>query len=73
MYICVSRNEKGKVNRALYYYKNLGRSRCYRRSFPLQEGNSNFDLLKYKRKENAQDLCDFVNEVLGENFEVVNL
>ena len=73
MYICVSKNEKGIVNRALYYSKDLGRARFYRQSFPLQEANANLELLKYKRKANARNSCDFVNEVFGENFEVANL
>jgi len=73
MYICVSRNKKGKVDRALYYNKKLGRVRVYRQSFPLQEANANFELLKYKRKANARNSCDFVNKSFGENFEVANL
>lgn len=63
-YICV--NEKEDI--ALYYLKSLGKRSIYRQSLPLQpfyfEGkdiNKDLKLFEYKRKENAQKLCDDIN------------
>ena len=68
MYICISKNEQGIADRAIYYSKQIGRSRCYRNGYPLSPFG--LALFKYKKRENAQKLCDTINKALGENFEV---
>lgn len=67
-YVCVS--EEGDI--ALYYLKNLGKSRVYRQAYPLkplyfendfggEDLTKGLKLYEYKRKENAQKLCDDIN------------
>ncbi len=63
-YICV--NEKRDT--ALYYSKSLGKRRIYRQAYPLkpfyfngEDITKGLKLYKYKRKSNAQKLCDDIN------------
>ena len=76
IYICV--NEE--TNRALYYLKSLGRRRIYRQFYPLKPYwfngkniNKGLKLFTYKKKENAQKLCDDINSRTGQNFKPVLL
>ena len=70
-YICV--NEYEEI--ALYYLKDIGRRRVYRQSFPLEpfyfngeDINKSLKLFKYKRKSNAQKLCDYINSIQSMKF-----
>lgn len=71
IFICVDKEHES----ALYYLKSLGRKRIYRQSYPLQpyifngkDINKGLKLFTYKKKENAQKLCDNINERTGQNF-----
>ena len=76
IYICVEK----ETNSALYYLKSLGRRRIYRQFYPLQpywfngeDVNKGLKLFTYKKKENAQKLCDDINSRTGQNFKPVLL
>ena len=76
IYICVEE----KTSSALYYLKSLGRRRIYRQSYPLEpyifkgeDINKGLKLFTYKKKENAQKLCDDINSRTGQNFKPVLL
>lgn len=76
MYICVEK----ETNSALYYLKDLGRRRIYRQTYPLEsfmfkgkDINKGLILFTYKRKENAQKLCDDINNRTGQNFKPIIL
>lgn len=71
MYICVEE----KTSSALYYLKSLGRRRVYRQKYPSEpiifKGkniNKGMKLFAYKKKENAQKLCDDINSRTGQKF-----
>lgn len=82
MYICVEKNKKeynylGEYvkesgERALYYSREIGRSRIYRQSYP-ECGYKGLKLLTYKKKENAQKECDYINSITDSNYEVVEI
>lgn len=64
--------------RALYYSSDIGKHRIYRQSYPLQplyfnevDINKNLELFTFETKEEAQEFCDAVNEVHGDDFQVV--
>lgn len=68
-WICTSEEkDENHPKRVLYYLKSLGRRRVYRRSF--HGTDKEMVMFKYKRKKNAQDLCDYVNKVYNDNFKV---
>lgn len=74
IYICVEK----ETDSALYYLKDLGRRRIYRQTYPLEpfifkgkDINKGLKLFTYKRKENAQKLCDDINSRTGQNFKPV--
>lgn len=76
MYICVEQNK----NKALYYATNIGRTRVYRQSYPLEhymfngkDINKGLKLLTYKNKNNAQKLCNEINKEFNSNYEVVEV
>ena len=54
--------------RALYYSTDIGRRRVYRSSYPHHD--CKFKLFKYKRKSNAEKLCNEINEAYGDTFYV---
>lgn len=86
MYICVEKimnlseildeNFLGKytVSRcnALYYSREIGRSRIYRQSYS-ECGYKGLRLLTYKNKKNAQKECDYINSITDSNYEVVEI
>lgn len=62
--------------RALYYSSDIGTHRIYRSSFPIEpyyfkdvDINKKLKLLKYNTIEEAQSICDEINEVYGDDFE----
>lgn len=73
-YICVDKEREI----ALYYSKKLGKRRIYRQSYPLKpyifngkDINKGLILFKYRRKQNAQKLCDDINKSTGQNFQAI--
>lgn len=61
--------------RALYYSEDVGKHRVYRQSYPLEPNywgltdlNENMELFEFDNKEEAQELCDEINEVYKDNF-----
>ena len=69
MYICVEKNKNGEIENALYYLKKIGRRRIYRQSYP-KPSYTGLVLFTYKKKENAQELCDYVNYQTGSKYKV---
>lgn len=79
-YICVAPSKEvfdvnGKSlgiekKRALYYAKDVGRRKIYRRTY-LEPDSMVFKLLKYKTKKYAQKVCEAVNEAYNDNFSPV--
>lgn len=77
-FICESdakpaKNFKGEVigtieKRALYYDKNIGRKRVYRRDF--DEESKNWKILKFRTEEEAKSMCDEINEAYNDDFKV---
>ena len=64
--------------RALYYSIDVGKHRIYRSSMPLEpfyfngkDINKCLELLVYSTKKEAQEVCDEINEVYGDNFSPV--
>ena len=82
MYICVQKskeefdvdgNSLGQSgDNALYYLRELGTRRIYRQSYPKPEAKG-LMLYKYKRKINAQKLCDYINQFDNNNYEVIEI
>lgn len=82
MYICVEKaKEVFNVNgeslgkgsdSALYYLKDLGRRRIYRQTYPTPQYKG-LKLFTYKRKENAQKLCDYTNSIFNSKYEVFEI
>ena len=75
VYICTAKSKRAigrNGERALYYNKTLHRKTIYISSYPIATDRT-FRLFKYKEKENAQKLCNRVNEMCGDNFEVREL
>lgn len=65
---------------ALYYLKSLGRKRIYRQKYPLEpfifngaDINKGLKLFTYNTKKKAQELCDYTNEKIGSNYQVVEI
>lgn len=63
--------------RALYYSKSIGKHRVYRSSYPLKpyifrgkDINRGLNLLVFNTLKKAQQLCDEINNVYGDNFMV---
>lgn len=61
--------------RALYYSKSVGKHRIYRSSYPLKpyifrgkDINKDLNLLVFNTPKEAQNLCDEINNVYGDNF-----
>lgn len=52
---------------AIYYARDIGRRRNYRQTYPVPM-YKNLVLKTFKRKQNAQKLCDYTNENFGNNF-----
>ena len=79
MYICVEKSHKEynyygdyvkeSGENALYYAKEIGRSRIYRQSYP-ECRYKGLKLFTYKRKDNAQKLCDLMNRMTNSFYEV---
>ncbi len=62
--------------RALYYSSDVGKHRIYRNSYPVEpyyfrgvDINKKLKLLKYKTIQEAQSICDEINEHYKDNFE----
>lgn len=72
MYICVEKNEEGKIENALYYSTQIGKRRIYRQIYPkpMYKG---LRLFTYKNRKNAQELCDYTNEQFGNHYEVIEV
>lgn len=61
--------------RALYYSTDIGKNRIYRSTMPLEpfyingkDTNECLELLVYDTEKEAQEVCDEINEVYGDNF-----
>ena len=54
--------------RALFYSYAIGKRRIYRSSYPVPSDKT-FRLFAYKKIENAQLLCDVINEAYNDDFE----
>lgn len=77
-YICTApekevKNFKGESlgiqgERGLFYHKNIGKHRCYRHL--LEDEDIETRLLEFKSKEEAQALCDKINEAYNDNFKI---
>lgn len=57
---------------ALYYSTKIGRRRVYRQTYPTPF-YKDLKLFTYKKKENAQKLCDEINKAYNDNYEVVKI
>lgn len=64
--------------RALYYSKDIGKHRIYRQSYPIEPEyfkgkniNRNMELLTFKDRYKAQELCDEINEIYNDNFKAI--
>lgn len=53
--------------RALYYASSVGKSRVYRNTYPVPMYKG-LKLFAYKKKENAEKLCEEINNVYGDDF-----
>ena len=82
MYICLQRskevfnvygNSLGQSgDSALYYSTEIGRRRIYRQTYPIPMYKK-LRLLTYKNKKNAQKVCDYINKLFNDNYEVVEI
>lgn len=61
--------------RALYYSESVGEHRVYRQAYPIKPYywefknlNEDMILFEFDSKEEAQKLCDEINEAYGDNF-----
>lgn len=57
---------------AIYYDRAIGRRRNYRQTYPIPMYKG-LILKTFKKKENAQELCDYTNKEFGNSFIVKEL
>lgn len=82
MYICIQKSKEvfdvnGKSlgqsgDNALYYATSIGRRRIYRQSYPIPKFKG-LKLFTYKKKEKAQELCDYINQFDNNNYEIMEV
>ena len=57
---------------ALYYSTKIGRTRIYRQRYPKPQYKG-LKLFTYKRKENAQKLCNYINNICNSKYEIMEI